>query len=85
MYACYEVNLCVHARSLQLFLTLCDPMDCSPPGSSVCGILQARTLEWVVLLQEIPTQGSNPRLLRLLRWQTSSLPLVPLHTKVLSL
>ena len=86
MYACYEVNLCVHARSLQLFLTLCDPMDCSPPGSSVCGILQARTLEWVVLLQEIfPTQGSNPCLLRLLHWQTSSLPLVPLHTKVLSL
>ena len=27
--------------------TLCDPMDCSPPGSSVCGISQARTLEWV--------------------------------------
>ena len=78
MYACYEVNLCVHARSLQLFLTLCDPMDCSPPGSSVCGILQARTLEWVVLLQEIfPTQGSNPRLLRLLHWQVCSLPLAP--------
>ena len=28
-------------------LTLCDLMDCSPPGSSVCGILQARILEWV--------------------------------------
>ena len=28
-------------------LTLCDPMDCSPPGSSVHGILQARILEWV--------------------------------------
>ena len=27
--------------------TLCDPMDCSPPGSSVLGILQARVLEWV--------------------------------------
>ena len=27
-------------------LTLCDPMDCSPPGSSVHGILQARMLEW---------------------------------------
>ena len=31
----------------QSCLTLCDPMDCSPPGSSVCGILQARILEWV--------------------------------------
>ena len=30
--------------------TLCDPMDCSPPGSSVHGILQARTLEWVAIL-----------------------------------
>ena len=30
-------------------LTLCDPMDCSPPGSSVHGILQARILEWVVI------------------------------------
>ena len=32
---------------IQLGPTLCDPMDCSPPGSSVHGILQARTLEWV--------------------------------------
>ena len=29
--------------------TLCDPMDCSPPGSSVHGILQARIVEWVVI------------------------------------
>ena len=29
--------------------TLCDPMDCSPPGSSVHGILQARVLEWGVI------------------------------------
>ena len=33
----------------QLFLTLCDPVDCSPPGSSVHGILQARILEWVAI------------------------------------
>ena len=31
----------------QSCLTLCDPMDCSPPGSSVHGVLQARILEWV--------------------------------------
>ena len=34
------------AKSLQSCLTLCDPIDGSPPGSPVPGILQARTLEW---------------------------------------
>ena len=34
---------------VQLCLTLCDPMDCSSPGSSVHGILQARMLEWVAI------------------------------------
>ena len=33
----------------QSCLTLCDPMDCSPPGSSVHGILQVRRLEWVAI------------------------------------
>ena len=37
------------ARSLQLCPTLCDPRDDSPPGSTVPGILQARTLEWVAI------------------------------------
>ena len=37
------------AKSLQLCLTLCDPMDSSPPGSPAPGILQARTLEWVAI------------------------------------
>ena len=37
------------AKSLQLFLTLCDPMDCSLPGFSIHGILQARTMEWVAI------------------------------------
>ena len=37
------------AASLQLRPTLCDPIDCSPPGSPVPGILQARTLEWVAI------------------------------------
>ena len=35
------------AKLLQSCPTLCDPMDCSPPGSSVQQILQTRTLEWV--------------------------------------
>ena len=37
------------AKSLQSCLTLCDPIDSSPPGSPVSGILQARTLEWVAI------------------------------------
>ena len=46
--------------------TLCDPVDCSPPGSCIHGILQARILEWVAIpsLQGIfLTQGSDPGLL----------------------
>ena len=39
----------VAAKSLQLCPTLCDPIDGSPPGSPVPGILQARTLEWVAM------------------------------------
>ena len=34
---------------VQLCLTLCDPLNCSPPGSSIHGILQARTLEWIAI------------------------------------
>ena len=63
---------CVY-QSLSL-VWLCDPMDCSPPGSSVCGISQANKLEF--LLQGIfPTQGLNLCLLSLRHWQVDSLPL----------
>ena len=41
------------AKSLQLCPTLCDPVDGSPPGSPVPGILQARTLEWVKSESEV--------------------------------
>ena len=53
-------------RYAQSYLTLCDPMDCSPPGSIVHGILQARMLVWVghAFLQGIfLTQGLNSGLL----------------------
>ena len=40
---------CTYAELLQSCLTLCDPMDYSPPGSSVHGILQSRILEWVAI------------------------------------
>ena len=43
-----SLGKCVCARA-QSCLTLCDPMDCSPPGSSVHGISQARILEWVAI------------------------------------
>ena len=43
------MHACVHTKSLQACLSLCGPMDCSPPGSSVDGILQARILEWVAM------------------------------------
>ena len=49
---CIYSQLClwlVRVLAVQLCPTLCDPMDCSPPGSSVHGILQARILEWVVI------------------------------------
>ena len=64
-------KICVHAKSFQSCLILCNPMNCSPPGSSVCEILQARILEWVAMPSSsaFPTQGSNPCLLHLLHWQ----------------
>ena len=51
------LHLCSHesnkaaaaAKSLQSCLTLCDPIDGSPPGSTIPGILQTRTLEWVAI------------------------------------
>ena len=47
----------------QSYLTLCVPMDCSPPGTSVHGILQARILEWVAIpfSRELPNPGIEPR------------------------
>ena len=44
-----DESMAVAAKSLQLCPTLCDPIDGSPPGSPVPGILQARTLEWVAI------------------------------------
>ena len=43
----------------QSYLTLCDPMDCSPPGFSVLGILQTRILEWVAI--RFSRRSSPPR------------------------
>ena len=48
--------MCVQAQAC---LTLCDPVDCSPPGSSERGILQARILEWVAITSS--RGSSRPR------------------------
>ena len=65
---------CLVAKSC---LTLCDPMDCSPPGSSVHEISQARILECIAISFSrgssiFPIRALN---LRLLHWQADSLPL----------
>ena len=56
--------MCLHAESFQSFMTLCDPVECSPPGSSVYGILQARILEWVDMPSSrgLPNPGIELRL-----------------------
>ena len=52
----------MHAKSLQSCKTLCDPMDCSPPSSSVHGILQARILKWLPCPPpgDLPDPGTEP-------------------------
>ena len=56
---CFSL-LCVLV--IQSCLTFCNPVDCSPPGSSVHGILQARILEWVVIpfSRGLPNPGIGP-------------------------
>ena len=66
----------------QLCRTLCGPADCSPPGSSVHRIFQARILEWVAISNSkeiFPTQGLNWHLLHILHWQVDSVPLTTMH------
>ena len=56
----WECMCCVLcAKLLQLCPTLCSPMDCSPPGSSVHAILQARILEWVAMPSSRGSSGSR--------------------------
>ena len=54
--------MCVCVKLLQLCLTLYDLMDCSPPGSSVHGVLQARILEWIACPPpgDLPDPGIKP-------------------------
>ena len=54
-----STNGCMPPQSLQLCPALCDPMDCSPPGSSVHGFIQSRILKWVAMPSS--RQSSWPR------------------------
>ena len=72
-----SVHVCMCSKLLQLYLTLCDTMDHSLPGSSVHGILHAKILEWVLLQGIFLTQGSNLCLFHLLWCLASSLTLAP--------
>ena len=60
MCVCVCVCVCVHAHA-QLYLTLCNLMDCSLPGSSVHGIFQARILQWVLFPPpgDLPNSGTE--------------------------
>ena len=71
------LEMCVQAKSLQWCMTLCDPIDCSPPGSSVHGILQARILECVAMPSS--RESSQPRDQTRVSW------LLHLHVGSLSL
>ena len=68
---CVCVCVCVRARAraracthvhVQSCLTLCDPMDCSPPSSSVYGIFQARILEWVAVPSSRGSSGPRDQI-----------------------
>ena len=68
-------------KSFKLCPTFCDPMDYSPPGFSVCGILQARILEWVAMPFSRESSQSRIKLVSLkspaLTGRFFFLPLVP--------
>ena len=79
LYLLTTVSLC-GCSVVHLCLTLCFPMDRSPPGSSVRGILQARILGWVAFPPpgDLPDPGTETSsLLSLMLWQVDSLPTVP--------
>ena len=76
MFLFTPLHACMHTKSLQLCLTLCYTMDCSPAGTSAMEILQARILEWVAMpsSRDLPTPGIEPRSPTL---QADSLPPEP--------
>ena len=59
MYILTHIYVCINAKSFQSCLILCNPIDCSPPSSSVHGILQARILKWAATPSS--RRSSQPR------------------------
>ena len=93
---CISGKSCVCVLLIQLCLTVCEPMDCSPPGSSVHVILQARILEWTAIPltkgSSQPTDGTQVSCISgrfftvcFTIWATQELlPVVPLQCKIRS-
>ena len=81
VFAWFNNNLsvirCACSKSLQSSPTLCNPMDCSSPGHSVNGILQARVLKWVAIFSSRGSSWPRDWTGCLLYWQAGTLPLVP--------
>ena len=76
---------CLHAKLLQSYPALRDPVDCSPPGSSVRGVLQAIIMSGLPLLQgTFLTQESNQRFLHLLHCRQILYPLSHLGSPLCS-
>ena len=75
-----HVNFTLSSKSLQSCPTLCDSMDCSPPGCSVHGDSPGKNIgvgHHAILQGILPNQGWNPSLLHLLHWQVGSLTWAP--------
>ena len=77
---CVYTYACVHTKLVQLCPTLCDPMDCSLPGSSVHGILQARIQEWVTPSSRRSWEGDPHNLLQGILRSPSIYLSIYLHT-----
>ena len=64
MHTCISITMyeCVKVKVLVAQSCLCDPKGCSPPGSSICGILQAGILEWIAMPSpaDVPNPGIKP-------------------------
>ena len=80
VYVCVCVYVCMCTHTKLFHSCLCDPMDCSPPGFSVCVIFQARILEWSAMPSSrgCSTPKNRTRIsVCFLHWQVGSLPLAP--------
>ena len=86
LFDCPYIYICRCCVVAKLCLTLCDPMDCSLPDSSVQEISQARILEWVAtsFFRELPDPGIEPMSSALavdsLPWSPQESPSIYTHT-----